>query len=436
MTNRINLDDWLEEAYATGTNSGPDTAAGVPTSDPYTPGQPTAPSASPGGDPNIANMPNKMGEPSEDQTDYSSDPQFPDMPHDKEPLDFSQWRKEFIKMSVKGDVQEMKESIHEIINRELESPQKTYIDDNLWILQLREQSNIDKASKEIRKSISQDLDHNNPGVTVLNYISQVLDTAPLIKNVFIKLTGLNRIKGDMHRKYIAALTGSLQVSSGGDQPDLTYNEKDFTIKMSTRFNSRFGEVHIGSWCLRTDDPERYLKPPELQRLEDGSPEEREALRHRLIIESIAKQYEERAFIIHVVGTDGTIYGVGWDVANSLKTAFTEGKLIVKTRNDDGSEAMITNDGKIVSFEDIKIMYVKKTGETDENGKPVKKEMEFITRKNGQLFLSATLKIVKEAASSFPGIAIREVPWSGNNSDIKVLSRCVPNASEILMRQCS
>jgi hypothetical protein len=435
MTNRINLEDWLAEAgnYASGTNTS-DTATGPPTSDPYQPGQPTSPSASPGGDPNVANQPNKMDEPSE-EPDYSADPQFPDMPEDKKHLDFEQWKKEFIKLSIKGDVQEMKDSILDVRNRDLESYQNKFVMDNLQILFLREQSNVDKASKEIKKMIREDLDHNNPGVTVVNHLTEVLQTQPLLNNTFIKLTGLGSMKGDLHRKFIAALTGSIQVSGGGDQPDIIYNEKDFSIKISTRFNARFGDVHIGAWSLSTDDPKRYLKPPELQRLEDGSPEEKDVLRRRVVMESIAKLYEERAFVINVVNTDGTIYNVGWDISTSLKSAYTDGRLVVRTKKDDGSEAMIDDDGKITSFVDLKIMYTKDTGEVDEDGKAVKRESEFIVRRQGHLFLNATLKIIKECASSFPGIVIREMPYQGNPSDLKVLQRCVPTATEILMKQC-
>jgi hypothetical protein len=52
-----------------------------------------------------------------------------------------------------------------------------------------------------------------------------------------------------------------------------------------------------------------------------------------------------------------------------------------------------------------------------------------------LFLTATMAILKEAASSFPGIVIKENPYAGNPSDLRVLQRCVPSAPEILLRQC-
>lgn len=435
MTDIINLEDWLE-AYATGTDT-TDTPAGTPAADPYAPGGGTIdPAASPKGDPNIANMPPEEMDSHPDENDPSSDPQTPDMPEEKEHLDFEEWKKQFKIASIKGDVQEMKELLKDVINRDLDSYQDKFVDDNMDIVQLREYTNIEKASKEIKKSIKENLDHNNPGTSLVEYITQTLDTIPLLNPVFIKLSGMHGMKADLHRKYIAALTGSIQVGSGSNTEDLVYQEKDFSIRISTRMNARFGDVFIGSWSLRADDPERYLKPPELQRLHEGSPEEKDALKKRIIIDSISETWKTRAFIINVVETDGTIYTIGWDIATSLKSGFTEGKLLVKTKSNDGSEAMIDKDGAIVSFDDVKIVYVKETGEMDEEGKPFKREVEFINKKNGQLYLTAQLSTLKNASSSFPGIKVKETPWQGNPSDLKVLQRCVPSALEILMRTCS
>jgi hypothetical protein len=247
--------------------------------------------------------------------------------------------------------------------------------------------------------------------------------------------GLRGMKGECHRGFIAALLGAIQVGSGAFNEDLIFNEKDYAIRISTRFNSRFGDVHLGEWSLKTDDPERYLKPPELKRLEEGSPEERDVLRRRVVMESIAEAFKTRAFIINVVGTDGTIYTFGWDIASSLRSAYHEGKLVIRARDDSSTEAMIDGDGAIIPFVDIKIMYVQNTGEMDENGKPIKQEVEFLSRRYGQLFLTAQLSTVKEASSAFQGIIFKEMPWDGNPSDILTLTRCIPSLPELILRQC-
>lgn len=430
MTHIINLDDWMLSEVGTGTDSQTGTPGGPPTS------QPTM-GELPAKDPNVANPSQEMAPNASKMPDVTADPQAPDMPQDQgdDGPDFEAWKKQFIVDSIKGDIEELKASIIKVRDRDLDPYQRKFVEDNLQILFLREHSNIDKASKEIRKLMKEELDHNNPGTTTVNHMTKVLDEQPLLSACFIKLTGLRGMKGEIHRQFIAALLGAVQVGAGAYNEDLIYNEKDYSIRISTRFNSRFGEVHLGQWALKQDDPERYLKPPELKRLDEGSPEEKDVLRRRVVMESIAEHFKTRAFIINVVGTDGTIYTLGWDLATSLKAAYTEGKLVVRTKMDDSAEAMIDDDGAIIPFVDLKVMYVQSAGGEDEEGKPAKKEVEFIARKHGQLFLTAQLPVVKEAAGSFDGVAFKETPWQGNPTDLRTLARCVPSLPEILMRQC-
>lgn len=397
------------------------------------------------GSPNIGNVSMQMGTPPPQQVpeapppDVSSDPSVPDMPDEDEvndkKKDFETWKKEFLIESVKSDIDKMKTMLLDVRDREMTSYQSKFIEDNLQIIFLRENANIDKATKEIRKLIKSELDRNNPATSVVNHICNVLDQQPFLSNNFIKFTGLRAMKGEMHREFIAALLGAVQVSSGVNTEDIIYNEHEYSIRISTRFNSRFGDVHLGEWVLKEDDPERYLKQVELRRLEEGSPEERDVLRRRIVMESIAKAFEKRAFIINVVGTDGTIYTVGWDLASSLKTAYQEGNLIVRTKKESSGEAMIDDDGNIVPLMDLKIMFVQR-GEQDEEGNTPKKLVEFMTRKYGQLFLSANLETLRNAASSFNGIVLKETPWQGNKSDLRVLARCVPSSPEILLRSCT
>jgi hypothetical protein len=109
--------------------------------------------------------------------------------------------------------------------------------------------------------------------------------------------------------------------------------------------------------------------------------------------------------------------------------------VVKTILSDANEAMIDDNGKITPYVDIKIKYVKETGDVDGEGKPIKEEYDFMERIDGILFLTAQFKILKEASHSFTGIVIKESAYNGNPSDLKVLQRCVPSAAEILMRNC-
>jgi len=96
----------------------------------------------------------------------------------------------------------------------------------------------------------------------------------------------------------------------------------------------------------------------MEKLEGGSPEERDVLRRRVIVESISATFLERAFVINVVLPDGTVQHLGWDVGNSLKTAFLAGKLVVRTGDNDNREAFIDEEGSIIKIPHMAIYYVK------------------------------------------------------------------------------
>ena len=402
----------------------------------------SAPMAPPGGDPNVTNpAPDEMGgeseekDPNEGQPDISDDPQAPDMPEEIDDQDFERWKDSFFKESVKGDVNKLIDMISQVRDLDLEPYPRKFVEDNLQVLFLRQYANIEKAAKEIRKLIKEELDQNSPAVSVVNHISNILQTMPELNNIFIKLKGLLGMKGDLHRKFIAALMGGVQVGSGANNEDVIYNDKDFSIRISTRFNDKWGRTELGKWSLREDDPERYLTEPEQRRLEEGSPEEKEVLRKRIVMESMAETFRKRAFIINVTNKDGTIYTLGWDLSTSLRAAYTDGKLVVSTQQSENSEAMIDDEGSIIPFVDLKVKFVKETGEIDEDGKPDKEEHDFLERIDGILYLTAQQNILQEAATSFQGIVWKETPYTGNPSDLRKLQRCVPNAPEILTRSC-
>jgi hypothetical protein len=420
---RHNVEDWLVEVDAQGNP------------EPGDPPATAAPAQEP--DPNIANPDQTAGDPAPSQpADVTADPQAPDMPEEKdEPQDFETWKNTYLKESIKGDTDRLMELLLQVRERDGSSHQRKFIEDNWNIQLLRQHSNIDKASRQIRGQIRNQLDRNNPATSVVNHMTAVLETIPLLNNTFIKLNGYGGLKGDLHRKYIAALLGAVQVGSGADKEDLIYNEREYSILISTRFNARWGDVMIGSWSLKEDDPERYLSQPELKRLQEGSPQEKDALRRRIVIESMSELFETRAFIINVVAEDGTLYSLGWDIATSLRAAFAEGKLVVRTRTSDNSEAMIDDDGNIVPLVDIGIEYVKETGDQDEDGRPASTGLPFMERRDGMLFLTATLELIKEASASLQGATFKQIPYNGNPSDLKVLTRCVYSANDLLMRQC-
>ena len=428
MSNRINEEIWLKEQDDPTLGGQPDPSAGGP---PMT--QPGVP-----GDPMGANnlQPNQMSvdqQPGEE--DVSRDPSFPEMPEEQEQDDFETWKIKFVKESIKGDPNILVKKIMDVRDNELSPIQNKFLEDNLDINFLRQNANILQASNEIRKLIKKDFDRTNPATSVVKHITETLDKFPLLNEVFIKCLGLGGGKMDQHRKFIGSLIGAVQVGSGGQNEDLIFEETDYSIRISTRFNARWGDVAIGQWMLKSDDPERYLKHAEMDRLEGGSPEEKDVLRRRVIIESIAETYRERAFIINVVGRDGTVQHFAWDLGNSLKSAFLDGKLVVRHLDDDSKDVFINSDGSIISIPNMAIYYVKESGELDDKGKSEIEELEFMSHRNGVLYLSAQLDLIKEASISLQSILFRETLFQGNPNDVLKVMRCVPSSSEQILRQC-
>lgn len=430
--NRINEDIWLKEMDIPPMGGQPDMVAGGPPMS--QPGQPGAPMGQPDQqqqDPNQMSMDMQPGE-----EDLSQDPQFPDMPEDgQEEDDFEIWKIKYVKESIKGDPNVLVKKILSVRERELSAYQRKFVEDNLDINFLRQNSNVLQASNEIRKLIKKDFDRTYPATAVVRHITETLEKSPLLNEVYIKLMGLSEAKSGQHRKFTAALIGAVQVGSGGENEDLIFEEQDYSIRISTRFNARWGDVNLGRWYLKEDDPERYLKNAERDRLEGGSPEEKDVLRRRVVIESIADHFMERAFIINVTGSDGTVYHVGWDLGNSLKSAYLDGKLVVRTADNDTKEAFIDEEGSIIAVPNMNIFYVKEGDSIDGRGRPEIEELEFISHRDGVLYLTANLDLIKEAATTLQGIHYKETLWQGNPTDILKLMRCVPSSPEILLRQC-
>ena len=446
MKNKNIFEDWLDSQEILEQDQpmmgGQPDAGGMqaPSGDPYgslSPSGINGQNSGPQNDPNVTNQQQVQNQASNDQG-LENDPNAPDMPDDQKNVeeDFEIWKNKYFKESIKGDTNQLIDILNEQRNKDdLQPYQRKFIEDNFNVQLLRQNSNIEKASNEIRRNMKDQLDQNNPATSVVNHTFNTLSTMPMLNAIFIKMSGYGNLKGDLHRKYLASLTGAVQVGSGANTEDIIYNEREYSVMMSTRFNSEWGAINLGNWSLKEDDPERFLSEPEAKRLQEGSPEEKEVLRRRVVVESIADFFKTRAFIINVVADDGTVYTLGMDLSNALKGAYKDGKLVVRTRHSDNSEAMITDDGDIIPYIDLNIYFVKETGEQDEDGMPATEEIEFIERRNGILFLKASYQTIKDAASVLPGFVFKETPYTGNPSDLRTLRRCVYSAHDLLLRQC-
>lgn len=431
MINRINESEWLSEQDIPAAGGQPDMGAGGPPMS--QPGMPQDPMGT--GNQQMEPDPNQMSVDNPPDEDISDDPVYPEMPEEEPEDDFEIWKIKYVKESIKGDPNKLIDMLMKVRNRELDPYPEKFVEDNIDINFLRQNANIFNVSNEIRKLIKKDFDRTNPGTTLINHITYVLEQNPMLNEVFIKLSGLGGAKHDQHRKFIASLIGGVQVGSGGQNEDIVFEEADYSIRISTRFNAKWGDVNIGRWYLKEDDPDRFLKDAEMHRLEGGSPEERDVLRRRVIIESIADHFLERAFIINVVSPEGTVHHLGWDLGNCLKSAFLDGKLVVRTKDNDKKEAFIDEEGSIITVPKMDIYYIKESGELDEKGKMGVDEIEFISHRDGMLYLTAPLDLIKESSVSLQGMMFKETIWHGNPADLERLKRCVPSSSETLLRQC-
>jgi hypothetical protein len=379
----------------------------------------------------------QVQEPNEKEDDVTKDPQHPDLTNhgkDVDDKDYEEWKREYFTLAVKGDTEEMLKSLKHMDKRELNPTQNKFVKDNIQIMFLREDSNIEKASKEVRKAIKDNLDENYPATSVMQHITAALEKLPTLNNIFFKLLACGGGKGDDHRKFLASLLCAVQTGGGGTREDIVYSEKDFSIDISTRFSSEWGEMPLGKWSLKADDPERYLEEPEIARLKDGSPEERTVLRHRIVLASIAEQFQKRAYLIHVANPEGTINALGWDVGESIKSGYVDGKLVVRSKAGESAEAFINDDGNIVQIPDLHVKFVKDTGKTDDRGKPMTREYPFMERINGMLYFVAGLNTIRDMSGSMSGVFFKEIPYNGNPSDIKDLMKSVPSTFEVLLRK--
>jgi hypothetical protein len=443
MSNWLTINDWLlkevgggQDVLASALDPSAGAGSGQPPADPQSAGLPGAGAPPPPmEDRDRTNPMEKPSDPS--NLGNLPDPITPDMPDDQpKNMNFENWKGKFFKESVKGDVNELIENINKIRNTDLETYPRKFIEDNLQILFLRQNANIAKASDAIRKGIRDKIDHNNPCLTLVNNVLAGLQPMPELSNIFIKCLGLYSNKADAHRKFIAALLGAVQVGSGGQNEDIILNQKEYSIRISTRMQSKFGIIDIGKWSMNLQDPEKFLSEAEMDRLENGSPTEKDILRKRIMLESIADTFMRRSFFMNVVEKNGTVYFIGADFANALRDGYAEGRLKIKHLVSDYSTAIYDTEGNLVTIPEVSIYYNQNTGKINDQGEPVYKEYEFVTCRDGMLFLTADLDIIKEAATAFQGMTVKEIPFVGNPSEIQSLMRCNPSITELILRNCN
>src|SRR5690606_9769900 len=140
----------------------------------------------------------------------------------------------------------------------LSSSQRKFLDDNWEIQRLRTDPVFRDGSKMFFKKIRETFDKNSPSASYVAALADVVGAYPTMRAVMYKLTGYSGMKVELHRKFIAALLGAVQISSNPESSQLITGDKDTRASITTRMATVFGECPIGTWSLKTDDVERFL----------------------------------------------------------------------------------------------------------------------------------------------------------------------------------
>ena len=151
------IEDWLAEAETPYAMGQPDPQSGQSsTQDPYM-NQNSDQMAQQSADMTQQNQ----GEPNDsdmqqEPEDVNDDPSYPDIPDEQPAIeDFEVWKNQYFKESIKGDTQKLVDLLSGVRDKKngLSPYQKKFVDDNWNIQLLRQNANIDKLSKDIRRNI-------------------------------------------------------------------------------------------------------------------------------------------------------------------------------------------------------------------------------------------------------------------------------------------
>ncbi len=294
--------------------------------------------------------------------------------------------------------------------------------------------NEEKISEEISKNIS--------GIEIYSILSEEIERYPSIVNTMLKFPSFYAMKSDLYRKTIAALINGIQIGSGGTLEDIFIPilKEGIGIKICTRCYTEFSNIQIGKWILQFNDPENYLSDSELEKLHTtGSPEEKEVLRKRVVIESISETFKDKIYMILISDPkDGSRHEIGFNFSDLIIDGWKNGYISVDFKANVGKgEAGVKVDGEMIDLQDISIAYVKEDpSNLDEEGLPSKKNIELIKLINGYLYVV----ILEDDFSSFVNVSQSGIFYSKKYFDtgpeeLKKIQRCIPDIKEIILKQC-
>lgn len=280
------------------------------------------------------------------------------------------------------------------------------------------------------------------GVELYSILSSETEQYPNITNTMVKLPSFYSMKSDLYRKVMAALMNGVQIGAGGTLEDLfiPIAEGGIGIKVCTRCYTDFGNVQIGKWSLQFNDPENYLSDAELEKLNDtGSPEEKEVLHKRVVVESIAEAFKDKVYLVLISDpNDGTRYEIGFNFSDLIRDGWKNGYISIDFKANVGKgEAGVQIDGEMIDLQNIVIEFVRKNAsQLDEEGLPSKEYIELMKLKNGYLYLVITGQDFSDFANiSQTGLFYSEKQFDSGPEELHKIQRCVPDIKEIILKQC-
>ena len=427
-----------------------------------------------------------------------------EVPQEKpqEEIDFEIEKIDYLDMSLKQKNDEMMDKLLEMRNIQSLSPgQYKFITDNIQVLSLARDVDFNDARKSIYKRIKEtfgdiaepvqdeeipdtqtqdvadqetampqtsqpeevptpyqgtesvDYIHKNlhevneelgsiSGVEIYSIISEEIERYNTIIETLIKLPSFYAMKADLFRKIICAVSNGTQIGSGGSLEDvfIPLAEGGVGIKLCTRIYTDFGNIEIGKWSPKINDPETFLSDEELERLNNsGSPEEKEILKKRVMIESISTAFADKIYLMLICKPEsGERIEVGFNLSELVKTGWQNGTITIDFKANIGKgQATLDLEGNLIELQNIVVSYIKDNNDKlDSNGKPLKEHIELLKLKNGVLYIVSN----EEEFFDFTSINSEGIFYNKKQSDldiekIQTIQNCVPDIKEILLKKC-
>ena len=371
------------------------------------------------------NLPDDPGvgseQPEDSPPNQEAPEQEPDKEEDVELLNFEDFRESYIDLSVNAKPEELVDKLGDLSGIvDLGPREKKFMSDNMQILQLMEDKDIYEASRKIH--------HTEDPMEMLSQVSEEIDRVETLRNVTLKLPSFFGMKSDLYRKFVAALTGGVQVGGGTTVEDIVVSPtKGQRTLICTRFYTLFGYIEIIPWSLGAGDADLFLRDVERERLERGAPEEKKVLLKRILIASISKVIGSKNFMICVVNRSSgrrTDFALRFD--KFLNDGYENGHLKVRIEKDE-EELAITADGETMNPGKLVISFV--DPEAPESRTP------FIEWKDGSLYLVADADTIEKAAEVIGSSFFKRTNFEGTDEELETIQKCIPTLPEMILRRC-